>query len=133
MTAEYRDGLVLAYPCIREIWLFGSRANNRARPDSDWDYLVFTDHASLMNQLCHDARFDDEGIDLFVVEEGLRVALNPWDRKGIARMLNLNPGDANLNWEKVSPIEAHYTETKDIPGSFNVDVRRARANLVYRR
>lgn len=25
-----------------EVWLFGSRARGDARPDSDWDFLVFT-------------------------------------------------------------------------------------------
>ena len=26
---------------VESIWLIGSRANRRARPDSDWDFLVF--------------------------------------------------------------------------------------------
>ena len=38
---EYVQSLVSLAPDVREIWLFGSRANATERPDSDWDLLVF--------------------------------------------------------------------------------------------
>ncbi len=33
---------VLAIDPQAEIWLFGSRARGDSRPDSDWDFLIFT-------------------------------------------------------------------------------------------
>jgi Polymerase beta, Nucleotidyltransferase len=49
MTTEYVSALVSAYSAIREVWLYGSRANETARPDSDWDYLAFADEATLVS------------------------------------------------------------------------------------
>ena len=37
----YIDELITSYPEINSIWLIGSRANNSANKNSDWDFLVF--------------------------------------------------------------------------------------------
>jgi Polymerase beta, Nucleotidyltransferase len=33
----------------KSIWLIGSRANSRARPDSDWDILVFREDEKVLD------------------------------------------------------------------------------------
>ena len=40
--AKYIHDLKRAFPRITSIWLVGSRANDTARDDSDWDFLVFS-------------------------------------------------------------------------------------------
>ena len=45
-ASEYILELVASSPSIREAWLFGSRAAGSARPESDWDFLAFTDEAT---------------------------------------------------------------------------------------
>jgi predicted nucleotidyltransferase len=47
MTGRYIRDLVAAYPAVKEVWLYGSRANGYADPDSDWDYLAFADDDTL--------------------------------------------------------------------------------------
>lgn len=42
-ASEYTSDVVAAYPNIDEVLLFGSRANGCARPESDWDCMVFAD------------------------------------------------------------------------------------------
>jgi len=44
---DYFDDLVAEFQQIREIWLLGSRANNCASEDSDWDILVLGDSTTL--------------------------------------------------------------------------------------
>ncbi|WP_090202234.1 nucleotidyltransferase domain-containing protein [Ectothiorhodospira magna] len=35
-------------PRILQIWLIGSHANGQFREDSDWDFIVFSDSASIV-------------------------------------------------------------------------------------
>jgi predicted nucleotidyltransferase len=35
---------------IKEIWLIGSQASDNARPDSDWDLLVFSQREAVVRQ-----------------------------------------------------------------------------------
>jgi hypothetical protein len=42
----YVTDLVAACPLIESVWLLSSRVNDTARPDSDWDLLVFADDAA---------------------------------------------------------------------------------------
>ena len=78
MTQEYIDRLVLSYPSITKIWLFGSRANGLAKPESDWDYLAFGDDASVLHALHNDPQFNATGIDLMFVGPGVDEAIKPW-------------------------------------------------------
>ena len=70
MTTEYVAQIVSAYPAIREVWLYGSRANGTEKVDSDWDYLAFADDDTL-SDLSRDARFHRDEIDLVA---------RPWPR-----------------------------------------------------
>ena len=135
MTAHYLRALVDAHPSIREIWLFGSRANGRARPESDWDYMVFSDDDRLLNCLHLDTQFDRPDIDLFIVAAPM-VAMKPWAGER-QKMLRLDDEPGNLNWKVISATEVEYVETKgrgqpDL-ADIAVDIRQARAELVYRR
>jgi len=76
MTERYIRALTAAYPAIREVWLYGSRANDRAGPDSDWDYLAFADDDTL-SDLSRDTRLHVQGIDLMIVTDGVQFA-KPW-------------------------------------------------------
>jgi predicted nucleotidyltransferase len=41
--ADYVDTvLAIVGDGAESLWLFGSRANNKARPDSDWDLILFS-------------------------------------------------------------------------------------------
>ena len=75
---HYIKQLVAAYPTIREVWLYGSRANGTERVDSDWDYLAYADKSTL-DRLALDVRFDREDVDLMIVVDGNRF-LKPWLR-----------------------------------------------------
>lgn len=51
---SYIKNLVTSFPAIREIWLFGSRANQTFMEESDWDLLAFADITVLESlQQCH--------------------------------------------------------------------------------
>ncbi len=107
---EYILELVAAYPSIREVWLFGSRANGTARPESDWDYMAFADEATLA-ALRGDSRFHRAGIHLMIVFDGTQFAA-PWP--GPARSDNgtLADVDGGWHWHRVTPTKATYWGTK---------------------
>ena len=130
----YVERLSAAFPCIREVWLFGSRANGGAGPNSDWDYLVFTDDGGLLNRLHLDPTFRHADVDLFVCADG-RIAAAPWCPQGEQqKQLLLDNEFGCLNWQCVSDDEAEYTETKEAsPGDVNSIVRKRRAIRVYLR
>ena len=67
--APFLEQLVTKYPLIESIWLFGSRANESAREDSDWDLLVFANR-EIFDSLANDLGFCNPGIDLLVVYDG---------------------------------------------------------------
>lgn len=115
-AAAYVAELVAAYPSIREVWLYGSRANGTAREKSDWDYLAFADAATLA-ALRRETRFDREGIDLMVVTDGVRFE-QPWIDPGGKKEGTLAPEFGGMHWRKMSATEARYQATKPpAPGS----------------
>ena len=121
MTERYIKELVAAYPSIREVWLYGSRANDNARPDSDWDYMAFADDDTL-SDLSRDTRFHVEGIDLMIVTDGVSFA-KPWLEDGRQKTgtLTTDDGEGGLASRVVSTGEARYRGTKP-DGRFNVKV-----------
>ena len=121
-----------AYPSIEEIWLLGSRANRRARQDSDWDYLVFAKDPSLLNSLAQNQRFHQSDIDLFVVADGV-CFMRPWvDEHGEHKKGYLDASVAGWCWKRLSEHEATYREAIDLPGpSMVIRFRDARAVRVY--
>jgi hypothetical protein len=137
MTKEYIDRLVLAYPSIEEIWLFGSRVNGNGpiKPYSDWDYLAFGNDARVLNDLHHDQQFNDPEIDLMFVGPGLTEAIKPWPRAdGSWKKLGLGGAPGGINWRVISDGEARYIVHRDrSPGSFESDPHALKAKLAYRR
>jgi len=134
MTDVYILDLVAAYPSITEVWLYGSRANDNAGPDSDWDYLVFAD-AETLADLSRDTRFHVARIDLMVVFDGTRFS-KPWQEDGEPQKtgtLTSEFGDGGLCWRKVGCREATYRATKP-DGDFVVKVLEdQRARRIYPR
>lgn len=132
MTEPYIRELVAAYPAIREVWLYGSRANGSVTPGSDWDYLAFADAGTLAD-LSRDVRFHVEGIDLMIVTDKVRFA-KPWIDDGRqnpkAGTLTTDDGDGGLAWRVVSAREARYRATKP-DGPFNTKVLNQRAVRIY--
>ena len=64
---------------MTEIWLLGSRANEKADPDSDWDLLVFSADRLTADSLTAATRFHDECFQLFIVTGNYFKW--PWPRK----------------------------------------------------
>ena len=130
---HYIKQLVAAYPTIREVWLYGSRANGTERIDSDWDYLAYADKSTL-DRLALDVRFDREDVDLMIVVDGNRF-LKPWLCAGGPRKegtLLEEVGLGGLEWTRESKTVASYTATKEDqrrPGG--TEVLRRRAHRVY--
>jgi hypothetical protein len=135
VTQAYIERLVSAYPSIREVWLFGSRANNREREGSDWDYLVFGDDDRLLNSLHLDTQFNEPGIDLFFLAAP-GIAMKPWI-DATHKNLRLDDAPGNLNWRVMSATVAQYSEpiNRELDNSpgLMTKFRTAKAVLVYRR
>lgn len=134
MTRQYINELVTAYPSIREVWLFGSRANGTEHANSDWDYLVFGDDDRLLNVLCQDLSFNRPDIDLFIVATPTK-AMKPWN-DGDHKVLKLDDEPGSMAWHDDPPsaTKTIYTQTKEFdPPTFEVDTQRVKAVLVYRR
>ena len=72
------QSLVDAYGDIQSIWLIGSRTNNNARPDSDWDFLVFTTPSVLLG-LRSSRSFFRPDVDLLIVTDQDHFE-SPWPR-----------------------------------------------------
>ncbi len=70
---------VATFPQVTEIWLLGSRANEKADPDSDWDLLVFSADRLKAENLMAATRFHDECFRLFIVTGNYFKW--PWPRK----------------------------------------------------
>lgn len=129
-AAEYLAKLVAAYPSIREVWLFGSRANGSDKAESDWDYMAFADEATYA-ALQRDLRFHCDGIDLMIVRDGSQFA-KPWTDDGRPKGGTLAKEPGGFYWERLSSAEATYRATKapDAEG-LNVRIIEQRALRVY--
>jgi predicted nucleotidyltransferase len=113
---RYVAQLVAAYPAIREVWLFGSRANGTAREDSDWDYLAFGDWA-VLDALRLDARFRRKDVDLLIVTNGERFE-TPWLQPTGLNWGSMKDDLEGLRWKQLSPTTATYTATKSVGARF---------------
>ena len=97
----YISGLTQDYPGISEVWLFGSRSNGTARPDSDWDLFAFANH-EIFQKLQGDPSRRRPDIDLLVVLDGNEFR-GPWDNNPKRGWLT------EWEWKKLSAAEASYT------------------------
>jgi hypothetical protein len=106
MSNEYVTALVSACPCIRQVWLMGSRANGTARPNSDWDYLIFGDD-TILNALRTDRKLHRPDVDLLVVYDADNF-VEPWGTEEREKRGSLS----GWQWHYLSEHEAEYRATK---------------------
>ena len=128
MLRKYIETLRAACPEITEIWLIGSRANDKARVDSDWDLLVFGNPDTLV-ALRKNLSLRRPDIDLLIVHNGNDFEA-PWETKsGKGKSGNL----AGWKWErdKGSTTRAHYRGTKQGDDEFGVTITREVAKRVW--
>ena len=117
MLPEYIENLLAACPEITEVWLIGSRANDKAREDSDWDLLAFGSRRTLAT-LRENLSSRSPDIDLLIVYNGDDFQA-PWKTElGKVKSGSLT----GWKWEldKDSPARAHYKGTKGKDGEFEV-------------
>jgi hypothetical protein len=86
----------------------GSRANGRARPDSDTDLLIFAPDGFLESIRARLSRPPD--IDCLVVHDGDNYQ-DPWQEK--------SGSISSLQWEKVGDKAAMYVGSKWVPDQGN--------------
>jgi predicted nucleotidyltransferase len=101
------------FPSISEIWLIGSRANNIAREDSDWDFLVFGNDNSL-NKLKSMIGYKRENVDFLVIFDGDNF-IEPWGEPKKSGSLT------KWEWNRTSDYSAEYKQIKFIPDSEQED------------
>lgn len=114
----YLDNLIRCFKDIDSIWLFGSRANNTFRLNSDWDFFIFGNLA-ILGSLRADNSFRRLCVDLFVVYDGNRFE-SPWideDQAKVGRLQNCVDVVSELyvygyRWRRVSDTEATYISTR---------------------
>lgn len=113
-VSGYIDKLIHAFPTIKSIWLFGSRANKCFNAQSDWDLLVFSDEQTF-EQIKTAKSHKDDVIDLFVVynEDSFE---EPWPDISKGTKSGKLSGLFSFEWKKVSESEATYTGRKDLSG-----------------
>ena len=128
MLSEYIENLLAACPEITEVWLIGSRANDKARVDSDWDLLVFGSNRTL-SILHKNLSLRRPDIDLLIVYNGNDFRA-PWKTEsGKVHSGSLT----GWEWErdKGSHVRAHYKGTKGKDDEFEVTVTREAAKRIW--
>ncbi len=103
---KYVHQLTSRYPGIKEIWLFGSRANNWVHKKSDWDFIVKSDRKTFESlkvdtELQNDA--DLLRIKLLVGPDKNGYFQNPWKRRE-----RLSFKEDSLNWREIGLKIAEY-------------------------
>jgi hypothetical protein len=126
MSDEYVAILVKRFPAIKEVWLIGSRANESARADSDWDYIVFADERTLSLLRC-DESLRRPDIDVLMVFDGDSFE-EPWPTAHRKKHGSLH----GWGWRRLAMKKAVYRATKVKPDDeFNVTVASQYARRVW--
>jgi len=110
------DSIRQRFPSIGPIWLIGSRANNSARPESDWDFIVFG--SELLLQCLSDSKdLHRADVDFLVVfdDNNFRAAWGETSKRGAL---------SDWNWKEVGEYRAEYMDSKWIEEN-NTGVRRS--------
>lgn len=102
LMENYIAHLCAAVPQIQEVWLFGSRANGRWLPNSDWDLLA-VGGPLLREELANHIEFQVPNVDLFIQDETGEIRA-PWP--GSTKTLS------EAKWEKRSATRANYLSSK---------------------
>ena len=108
---EYLNELLRKFDSIQSIWLIGSRINGNARPDSDWDFLIFADKA-VHDKLQLDGPIPQNDISIMVVIDNDRFGC-PWPRK---KDEAFERGSlSGWKWSFISESQAKYEGCKILP------------------
>ena len=109
-------------PAPESIWLIGSRANCRHRPDSDTDLLVFGSKAFLM--AATKAISDTPAVDVLVVYDGERFEDVLAEKRGSL---------TSWKWRLIGDSDAAYMGGKFVPDTKlsdgMLDLMRSNPNL----
>ena len=108
---EYLQSLLRRFDNIYAIWLIGSRVNDGARPDSDWDFLIFADE-QVYAQLKEHGPKPPKDVSIMVVIDKDRF-ISPWERKsdGCYEKGSLS----GWRWTSISEDKAKYKGCKEQP------------------
>ncbi len=111
---------------VREIWLFGSRANSSSTNTSDWDFFVFGDR-NVLAALQSEPR-PPKDIDILIVYDGENFA-GPWRREsdGWEKTGNLK----EWKWRQVRSDLSEYSAKKDVQGSIFPSTKELKAIRIY--
>ncbi|OGP74799.1 MAG: hypothetical protein A2V86_16000 [Deltaproteobacteria bacterium RBG_16_49_23] len=104
---KYIQRLVEVCPKVKEVWLFGTRANSSYRTDSDWDHLVYGSLGTFESISAH-PELHHPCIDLMVLKDDGNSFAEPW--------IQLNPKQGSLsewNWNFLTSTEAEYLQAKE--------------------
>jgi predicted nucleotidyltransferase len=115
----YLERLLTAYPTIESVWLIGSRANETARDDSDWDLLVFGSR-EVLDTLSKDDSFSRSDVDLLVVYDGDNFE-SPYG--GIDNRKSKKGSLRKWEWRHFSPDLASYEACK-LGEGLHIDIER---------
>lgn len=106
------DELIAKYEGIREIWLFGSRANGNDKENSDWDILIFADQ-NVLSSLEKENSEQYLNFDIMIVfdQDNFR---GPWRREsdGAYKRGSLQEWE----WKELQSGLATYKATKEVYG-----------------
>ena len=86
-----------------EVWLYGSRANDRARPGSDWELLV---HAPLAARQALAEQEPWDGFHILVGDDG-ETFVSPWNAPNQLDSVTLS----FLRWQRLSESTARNEGT----------------------
>lgn len=105
-----------------EVWLYGSRANDRARPGSDWDLLV---HAPLATRRALAEQEPWEGFHILIGDDG-ETFVSPWNAPNRFDSVTLS----SLRWQRLSVSTARYEGSYDTTPGF-VSWQTSRAQRIF--
>lgn len=91
-------------PTIEEVWLIGSRANNSATAESDWDFIAFGS-AETVPYLRSRKDLYQEDVDLLIVYDGNQFQ-EPWGQPSKTGSLS------KWGWRVVVDGQAIYDAVK---------------------
>ena len=111
---DYLDQLVAAASGVREIWLFGSRANGAGRESSDWDLLVIGCSLTL-SQLQSATHLHKDDVDCLVVGDDQKFE-SAWGEKSKSGSLLTWEWKFQSDRKSATYCESKWHETEDDPG-----------------
>lgn len=123
------DDVIARYEGIREIWLFGSRANGTNKENSDWDILIFADQ-NVLGSLEKENSERYLNLDIMIVfdQDNFR---GPWRRESDGAYKRGNLQD--WEWKELQSGLATYKATKEVHGRVFPEKKTCKAIRLFHR